>query len=141
MSELRTSHSSNRTPPPTVSQQQFVPVVSKLKDAYLIWQGFLPHVDKARRQTLAQRIDSELLETLAYSFRASYLKDERKILAIETALARLDLAKFFLIIGWEMKMMTDAQYAQLSEYLVEASKMLVGWKNYLEKKTPANGKG
>ena len=82
-----------------------------------------------------------MLETLAYSFRASYLKDERKILAIETALARLDLAKFFLIIGWEMKMMTDAQYAQLSEYLVEASKMLVGWKNYLEKKTPANGKG
>jgi hypothetical protein len=37
-------------------------------------------------------------------------------------------------------MLTDAQYAQLSEYLVEASKMLVGWKHYIEKKTPANGK-
>ncbi len=64
------------------------------------------------------------------------MKEERKILSIETALMHLDLAKFFLIIGWEMKMLTDAQYAQLSEYLVEASKMLVGWKNYLEKKTP-----
>ncbi len=113
-------------------------VVSKLKDAYLIWQSFLPHVDKARRQTLAQRIDTELLETLACSFRAAYLKDERKIVSIETALARLDLAKFFLVIGWEMKMLTHSQYAQLSEYLVEASKMLVGWRSYLEKKTPAN---
>jgi hypothetical protein len=118
-------------------QQEFVPVVSKLKDAYLIWQSFLPHVDKARRQTIAQRIDAELLETLAYSFRATYLKDARKVAAIETALAHLDLAKFFLIIGWEMKMLTDTQYAQLSEYLAEASKMLVGWKNYIEKKTPA----
>ncbi len=78
-----------------------------------------------------------MLETLACSFRASYIQGERKLLAIETALARLDLAKFFLVIGWEMKMLTDAQHAQLSEYLVEASKMLVGWKQYVEKKTPA----
>jgi len=113
-----------------------VPVVSKLKDSYLIWQSFLPHVDKARRQTLASRIDAELLETLASSFRAAYLKEMRKIAAVETALAHLDLAKFFLIIGWEMKMLTDAQYARLSVDLVEASKMLVGWKNYIEKKTP-----
>lgn len=140
MSELRSNHPKNVTPPWTISQQQFVPVVSKLKDAYLIWQGFLPHVDKAKRQTLAQRIDTELLETLACSFRAAYVKEDRKITLIETALARLDLAKFFLVIGWEMKMLTDAQYSQLSEYLVEASKMLVGWKNYLEKKTPTNGK-
>ncbi|MEK7092859.1 MAG: four helix bundle protein, partial [Patescibacteria group bacterium] len=125
-------------PPPTIPQQQFVPVVSKLKDAYLIWQSFLPHVDKARRQTIAQRIDIELLEALAYSFRAAYLQGERKIAAIEAALAHLDLAKFFLVIAWEMKMLTDSQYAQLSEYLVEASKMLVGWKNYIEKKTPGN---
>lgn len=124
-------------PPRPIPQQQFVPVVSKLKDAYLIWQSFLPHVAKAHRQTIAHRIDTELLETLSSSFRAAYLKDERKIAAIEAALARLDLAKFFLIIGWEMKMLTDSQYAQISEYLVEASKMLVGWKNYLEKKTPA----
>lgn len=81
-----------------------------------------------------------MLETLACSFRATYLREDRKIAAIEAALARLDLAKFFLVIGWEMKMLTDSQYAQLSEYLVEASKMLVGWKNYSEKKTPDNGK-
>ncbi|MBI5645183.1 four helix bundle protein [Candidatus Kaiserbacteria bacterium] len=116
-------------------QQQFVPVVSKLKDAYLIWQSFLPHVAKARRQTIAQRIDSELLETLAHSFRAEYLKGERKISSLEAAIARLDLAKFFLIIAWEMSVLTDAQYARISEYLIEASKMLVGWKNYIEKKT------
>ncbi len=112
-----------------------MPVVSKLKDAYLIWQRFLPHVDKARRQTLAQRIDSELLETLEHSFRAGYVRDERKISALETAIGRLDLAKFFLLIAWEMSMLTDAQYRHISEHLIEASKMLSGWKSYMEKKT------
>ncbi|HEY4520793.1 MAG TPA: four helix bundle protein [Candidatus Paceibacterota bacterium] len=126
----------NVPPPPTILQTQFVPVVSKLKDAYLIWQSFLPHVDKAKRQTLAQRIDAELLETLAWSFRAGYMAQDRKTIAIETAVTRLDLAKFFLVIAWEMKMLTDAQYARISEHLVEASKMLVGWKAYVEKKTP-----
>ena len=87
---------------------------------------------------MAKRIDAELLETLAQSFRAGYLKGDQKMVAIETATGRLDLAKFFLIIGWEMKMLTDAQYAQISEYLVEASKMLVGWKEYVEKKSPAH---
>ena len=91
---------------------------------------------KAHRQTLAARIDAELLETLAQSFRAGYLKGDRKITAVETAIGRLDLAKFFLIIAWETKILTDSQYAQISEYLVEASKMLVGWKAYIEKKTP-----
>ncbi len=135
MSEL---NSPTAIPPPQRNlQQQFVPVVSKLKDAYLIWQSFLPHVAKAHRQTIAQRIDSELLETLAQSFRAGYLPYERKLIAIGTALARLDLAKFFLVIAWEMSVLTDSQYARLSEYLVEASKMLVGWKTYTEKKTPA----
>ena len=95
----------------------------------------LPHVDKARCQTLAQRIDVELLETLAWSFRAGYMAQDRKTIAIETAVTRLDLAKFF-VIAWEMKMLTDAQYARISEHLVEASKMLVGWKAYVEKKTP-----
>ena len=106
-----------------------------------MWQSFLPHIAKAHRQTIAQKIDTELLETLSSSFRAAYLKDDRKINAIESALTRLDLVKFFLIIGWEMKILTDGQYAQISEHLIEASKMLVGWRDYVQKKTPAGERG
>lgn len=60
----------------------------------------------------------------------------RQIAALETAIGRLDLAKFFLLIAWEMAVLTDAQYQHISEHLVEASKMLTGWKSYYsEKKT------
>jgi hypothetical protein len=129
------SHAPKPAPPRTFLQPKLVPVVSRLKDAYLIWQSFLPHIDKVRRQTLARRIDAELLETLAQSFRAGYLREEHKMLALETAIGRLDLAKFFLLIAWEMAVLTDAQYRHISEHLVEASKMLTGWKSYSEKKT------
>lgn len=56
--------------------------------------------------------------------------------AVGGAVVRLDLVKFFLLVGWEIGMITDKQYAHISAPLVAASKMLVGWKTYLENKTP-----
>lgn len=112
----------------------------KLKDAYLVWQAALPHVAKARRQTIGTRIDLALLDTLEYAFRAGYLSGERKLAALEAAIARLDSAKFFLLVGWESGALTDAQHIHIGALLVDASKMLVGWRVYVEKKTPANGR-
>jgi hypothetical protein len=125
-------------PPPTISQEKLVPVVSKLKEAYLSWQTTLPHVAKARRQTIAARIDKALLDTLESAFSAAYLPTTRKIIALESAISRLDTAKFLLMVGWECGAITNAQHAHIAELLVDASKMLVGWKIYLEKKTPAD---
>ena len=114
-----------------------MPVVSKLKEAYLAWQVALPHVAKARRQTIAARIDGALLDALESSFSAAYLPPTRKIVALETAVARLDTAKFLLLVGWECGAITNAQHLRIAGLLVDASKMLVGWRSYLEKKTPA----
>lgn len=111
-------------------------MVLTLKDSYNIWQHLLPHSSKIHRQTLGEKIDRLLLETLEWAFRASYLSGQKKITTVEGAVVRLDLVKFFLLIAWEIDMLTDKQYAQLSAPLVDASKMLVGWKEYLEKKTP-----
>ena len=107
-----------------------------LKDSYGLWQQLLPHASKTQRRTLGERIDKLFLETLELAFRASYLSGQQKIAAVDSAVIRLDLVKFFLLIAWEIGMITDKQYAHLSAPLVEASKMLVGWKAYLEKKTP-----
>ncbi|MEK7109099.1 MAG: four helix bundle protein [Patescibacteria group bacterium] len=107
-----------------------------LKDAYGVWQELLPHSSKIQRHTLGEKIDRLLLETLEFAFRASYLSGQQKISAVESAVVRLDLVKFFLLVAWEIDMLTDKQYARLSAPLVESSKMLVGWKTYLEKKTP-----
>lgn len=133
-------HTLERTPP-TVSQAKLVPVVLKLKETYLAWQAALPHVAKARRQTIAARIDQTLLDTLEYAFRAEYLSGQKKTDALEASIARLDTAKFFLLVGWESDALTNAQYMRITGLLVDASKMLVGWRAYLEKKTPADGSG
>jgi hypothetical protein len=117
-------------------QPKFVPVVLTLKHSYALWQQLLPHSSKIQRHTLGDKIDELFLETLEWAFRASYLSGSEKTIAVAGAVVRLDLVKFFLLVAWEIDMITDKQYAHISEPLVEASKMLVGWKDYLEKKTP-----
>jgi hypothetical protein len=111
-------------------------VVLTLKDAYGLWQQLLPHVAKTQRRTLGEKIDMLFLEALEWAFRASYCPQQQKVTAIEAAVVRLDLVKFFLLVGWDIGMITDRHYAHVSAPLVEASKMLVGWKEYMEKKTP-----
>jgi hypothetical protein len=123
--------------PPTKPQEQLVPVVLKLKEAYLAWQAALPHVAKAKRQTLGVRIDSALLDTLEFAFRAAYLGDAQKVHALTCAIERLDVAKFLILVGWESNAITNGQHLQITTSLVDASKMLVAWKAYVEKKTPA----
>ena len=108
-----------------------------MKEAYLAWQVALPHVAKAKRQTVAARIDAALLDTLESAFSAAYLPPTQKITALNASIARLDVAKFLLVVGWESGAITNAQHLRISGLLVDASKMLVGWRTYLEKKTPA----
>jgi len=113
-------------------------VVEKLKDAYKIWQEILPHISKSQRQTIAAKIDEFLLNGLESTFRASYAPTPKRFDFVADAIIKIDSAKFFLLIGWENKIIDDKKYIRLSEKLVEASKMLAGWKAYLEKKTSAN---
>ncbi len=116
-------------------------MVLKLKEAYLAWQAALPHIAKSRRQTIAARIDGVLLDTLEHTFRAGYLSGEPKIQALETSIAKLDAAKFFLLVGWESNAITNAQHLRIVTLLIDASKMLIGWRSYLEKKTPTSWSG
>ncbi len=109
----------------------------KLKEAYLAWQAALPHVAKTRRQTVGARIDAALLDTLESAFSAAYLPPIQKLAALDASIMRLDIAKFLLMVGWEGNAITSAQHFQISNLLVDASKMLVGWRSYVEKKTPA----
>jgi hypothetical protein len=81
-----------------------------------------------------------LLETLDLVFRASYISGTRKIELLTGANTRNDLAKFFLTVAWECKIIDDKKYIRISKVLVEAGKMLFGWKEYLEKKNPLGQK-
>ncbi|HEY4515990.1 MAG TPA: four helix bundle protein [Candidatus Paceibacterota bacterium] len=108
-----------------------------LKLGYKVWQEILPHISKSHRQTIGVKIDRLLLETLDLTFRAAYSKGIRKIELVSEAMIKNDLAKFFLLLMWECKILVDKKYVRISPVLVDAGKMLSGWKEYLEKKNPS----
>lgn len=93
----------------------------------MLWYSFLPHIPKSARYTLGSKIDSSLIETTEAVFTASFLAKEKKLPYIERAAAKLDLAKFFLQIAWEIKALDNKKYLLISEQLGEIGRMLGGW--------------
>ena len=86
------------------------------------------------------KIDKLLLNTLDIVYRATYTNGIRKTEFLVEANTKNDLAKFFLTVAWECKIIDDKKYIRISKILVEAGKMLFGWKEYLQKKNPLEQK-
>lgn len=120
-------------PPPTPQ----LPIIQHLVAAYKVWHEFLPHVPRDFRYTLGAKIDRSLIETAEFLFVASYLGKEQKLPYLRKATARLDLAKFFLQILWEVKAIDSKKYATLSEKFDAVGRMLGGWIRGIESKPPA----
>ena len=120
--------------PPTRNQ---LPIIQRLVEAYKLWHEFLPHVPKDARYTLGTKIDKLLIETAEMIFTASYVSKDKKQPYLQKATARLDLAKFFLQILWEVNAINNKKYIALSEKLDAVGKMLGGWTKGIESKPPA----
>jgi len=101
--------------------------------AYKVWHEFLPHVPKDARYTLGIKIDRALIETAELLFIAGYAKNEQKLPYLEKAATRLDLAKFFLQVLWNIGGLDDKKYIALSEKLTEIGNMLGGWSRQVSK--------
>lgn len=104
---------------------------------YKAWHEFLPHIPKDFRYSLGTKIDRSLIEIAELLFVASYLGKEQKVPYLQKANMRLDVAKFFLQILWDVKALDNQKYILLSEKLDEVGKMLGGWINGLKSKSPA----
>jgi hypothetical protein len=94
-------------------------------------------VPKDFRYSLGTKIDRSLIETAELLFIASYLGKEQKIPYLRKANVRLDIAKFFLQILWDVGALDNQKYILLSEKLDEVGKQLGGWIKGLESKPPA----
>jgi hypothetical protein len=94
---------------------------------YKLWHDFLPHVPKDFRYSLGAKIDRSLIETTELLFIASYLNPQEKIPYLRKANVRLDVAKFFLQILWEVNGLDMKKYVSLSEKLDEVGRELGGW--------------
>ena len=103
------------TPPPTPQ----IPIIQHLIGAYKVWHEFLPHVRRDARYTLGLKIDNLLIETADLMYSANYASKGQKLPHLELAARRLDLAKFFLEVLWEIKGLDGDKYIALSEKLYE----------------------
>ena len=72
---------------------------------------------------------------LEFIFRACFAYDKfEKLSLVSQAIAKNDLLKFFLQIGWEQKIVDHKQYGSLILLLDEVGRMLGGWKKDIQEK-------
>jgi len=131
MNKFNPIHTFNSTPPPTI-----LPVLQKLKEAYLLWCEYHSKLPKNKRYSLGQRIDWLFIETIEAIATASFLSRETKLPFVRRAIQKLDALKILLMVLWESKALDNKKYIALSAKLNEVGKMLGGWYGQLTKNSP-----
>ncbi len=121
-------------PPPT----QVPLVLIRTKESYKIWHTHIANLSRVDRYTIGATIDTTFLSLLELIFRATFVSDKfEKLSLISQAIAKLDLLKFFLQLGWEQKIIDHRNYSKLIVLLDDVGRMLGGWKKNIQEKTPA----
>jgi hypothetical protein len=110
-----------------------LPVLSKVKEAYLMWYKFHQDLSKTSRYSLGQRIDMLFIETIEAISAASFLSREEKHPYVRLAIKKMDTLQVLLLVLWETKSFDDKKYITLSLIVDEAGKMLGGWNGQLIK--------
>ena len=128
MNKFNLSHTSNSTPPPAI-----LPVLQKIKSAYLLWYGYYQTLPKTQRYSLGQRIDSLFIEIIEVVATASFLSRQEKLPYVRRAIQKLDTLKILLMVLWETKSLDNKKYGAISTPLDEIGKMLGGWNGQLMK--------
>lgn len=119
---------SHPTPPPTI-----LPVLQKIKSAYLLWCGYYQVLAKTQRYSLGQKIDTLFIEIIEAVATASFLTRTEKLPYIRRAIQKLDTLKILLMVLWEIKSLDNKKYSALSILLDEIGKILGGWSGQLLK--------
>lgn len=126
MLEQNSSH--KLTPSPTL-----LPLLQRLKNAYLTWFEYYRSIPKSHRFTLGQRIDNLLVEIIEAASLASFTPRQEKLPFVRLAIRKLDTAKVLLLVLWETKSFDNKKYIAVSEKLEEIGRMLGGWHGQLIK--------
>ncbi|MCX6722055.1 MAG: four helix bundle protein [Candidatus Staskawiczbacteria bacterium] len=113
-----------------------MPVLEKIKSAYLFWYQHYLIIPKAHRYSLGQKIDNIFTESIEAIITASFLPREQKLLYIRLAIRKIDTLKIFLMILWETKSLDNKKYIALSVKIDEIGKMIGGWSGQILKNSP-----
>ena len=123
---LKTTDNPVGLPPPLRSGTD-LPILTVLKESYLLWHIFLEHLPRLTRHTLGVRVDNIFTEILEIVIAARYTKREDKKRFLEELSRKLDNLKFFVTLLWEAKGLDASKYGQLSQKLATAGRMLGKW--------------
>ena len=117
--------------------RQLLPVLERLKSAYILWYGYYQKLPRVHRYTLGERIDMLFVELIEAIACASFSLKNEKVLFLRIAIRKLDALKILLLVLWETKSLDTNKYGTVSLPLEEVGKMLGGWLRGIETKTPA----
>src|SRR5579872_3612490 len=120
---------SYKAPPPS----RILPVLAKIKDAYILWHRYYQELAKVHRYSFGVRIDSLFVEIIEAIAAASFLSPQEKHPYVRLAIKKLDAMKILLMILWETKSLDDKKYIALSVKLDEIGRNLGGWSGQLLK--------
>jgi hypothetical protein len=124
-------HTTKSTP-----QRNLLPILERIKQAYLLWHEYHSILSKTHRYTLGNRIDMLFIEIIEALSAAVFLKADEKLPYLRLATRKLDTAKLLLLVLWECRSLDTNKYAILSEKLDGMGKMLGGWQGQLIKTHP-----
>jgi len=110
-----------------------LPVLQKLKDAYLFWYQHYLIIPKTHRYSLGEKIDKFFVDAMEAIITASFLGQTEKLPYVRLAIRKLDTLKVFLMLLWETKSLDNKKYIALSLKLDEVGKNLGGWSGQLTK--------
>ena len=119
-------------PPP----RNFLPVLQKLKSAYLVWFDDYARLPKVHRYTIGQHVDDLLVECIELVSEAAFVPGLEKVPCIRVATRKLDTVKLFLLILWEAHSLDKASYLELSVRFDEIGQNLGGWLGSILKPKP-----
>jgi hypothetical protein len=110
-----------------------LPVLHKIKDAYLLWHGYYQELPKIHRHSFGFRIDTLFVEIIESVAAASFLSLKEKHPYVRLAIKKLDALKILLMVIWEVRSLDNKKYIALSTKLDEIGKNLGGWNGQLTK--------
>ena len=127
-----TTRSAPRTNLPAI-----LPLLHKLKDAYLLWFTYYQILPKTHRHSLGLRVDTLLIEAIEATATASFLNPQDKLPFVRIAMRKVDTLKIMLMVLWESDSLKDKQYIAISEKMNIIGKMMGGWSGQLTKNSTA----
>ncbi len=113
--------------------RELLPLLQKIKAAYLVWFAYYEELPKLHRHTIGARIDALWVEVMEATAEAAFLARQEKQPYVRLAIRKMETLSLLLMVLWETKSLDNKKYIALSEKTDEIGRMLGGWNGQLSK--------